>query len=574
VTTWYDRLPDRLAYELEDLERRGLDLSLDEGERRVSRRIVLRGTIEHAGRAVALDVIYPDTFPYLRPDVLAPDLELERHINPFEGNLCLLDRSTRAWDPDWTAARLIAERVPYLLGLVAEGGEAMRKAESPQGEPISFYYSSLPGTVVFVPEAALHMDADERSGRAILASEEARPGVTVRALLSEVTMRGRKKKVRHLADADAMLRRRFDGQRIEINWARLDAPPASRDPDAFFAAAAKVNPELAGPHWQTVTDGEIAIQGVVFPEEVTQGKYEDTWLFAVRASGRGPDAGKEGSYLTRGQRLSGPQLRARIPALQGLGDATVAIVGLGGVGAPLALELARAQVGALRLLDGDTVETGNIVRWPLGIPAVGLAKTEALGPHLQHNYPLTDVSWYSMALGNTGGPRDAAAPTELELLEELLDGADLLIDATAEIGVGQLLADLAAERAVPLLIPWGTEGLHGGAVAVVDPPRTGCWMCLQHHLDSGSIPIPAHDDAATFQPRGCATPTFTGAAFDLLVIVAQAARTAAALLTGRKHADVAVVQLAAADGQLMAPHWTTHLLAEHPSCPVCLHVAA
>jgi molybdopterin/thiamine biosynthesis adenylyltransferase len=44
----------------------------------------------------------------------------------------------------------------------------------------------------------------------------------------------------------------------------------------------------------------------------------------------------------------------------------VGVVGLGALGAPVVLELAKNLTGELRILDGDHVDAGTIVRWPVG----------------------------------------------------------------------------------------------------------------------------------------------------------------------------------------------------------------
>src|SRR3712207_1305461 len=118
MATWPDRFPGRLEYELRDFRDRGLEFTLDDDLLGRGGPVVLRGDIDRSGDRIELEVVYPDSFPFLRPEVYARSVRLDRHQNPYEGNLCLLDRSTRAWSTPWTAAWLVAERVPYLLDLV------------------------------------------------------------------------------------------------------------------------------------------------------------------------------------------------------------------------------------------------------------------------------------------------------------------------------------------------------------------------------------------------------------------------------------------------------------------------
>ena len=89
------------------------------------------------------------------------------------------------------------------------------------------------------------------------------------------------------------------------------------------------------------------------------------------------------------------------------------------------------------------------------------------------------------------------------------------------------------------------------------------------------FPPPPRDPAALVQPRGCASPTTTGASFDLLPVVAQAARLAVqTLLRGEADAypdvdaDVMIMSLRTQDRALAAPNWATHRLEQHPDCPL------
>lgn len=78
------------------------------------------------------------------------------------------------------------------------------------------------------------------------------------------------------------------------------------------------------------------------------------------------------------------------PGQQALKKARVLIVGAGGVGAPAALYLAAAGVGALGLIDNDTVGLSNLQRQIIfstdeaGQPKVqaGAARLTALNPHV------------------------------------------------------------------------------------------------------------------------------------------------------------------------------------------------
>lgn len=562
---WVRRFPGRLEWELADFGHRGLgEFRLDEAAFRRGR-VVLHGETEWKDETISLEVVYPDLFPYFRPEVFASGLRLGRHQNPFEGNLCLLEAPTRAWGTTESAAWLVAERVPFLLGLIESGGDDLAANEVPQGEPDSYYIPRAHGTAVFIDEPFLMIDPTVIGGAAYFSFAADRVGPDLHLLLRQANGYSKSGGGKAVAQASERLRARFNGPAIEGRWVRLDRIPG-RDPHAYFEAATAVAKTLATPPWQQAGIGQVMILGVVFPEEVQQGVIADSWIFAVQWRNNG----RSGTYLTKGDRLAPDDLFARIPRLAGLATKTAALTGLGSLGAPLSLELARAQLGTLRILDYDIVESGTTVRWPIGLPAVGAAKTAVIETTIRSHFPYTTCESFNRHLGLASAV-DTDHEDDFTVVEQMLEGAEIVIDATAELAIQQLVSDLAREMGIPQLYLWGTEGAYGGAVARVIPRETGCWFCLQLAFEDGSIPTPPLEETGRTQPRGCGMPTFTGENYNLMPIVAQAARTAIATLLGTHCTgeDVFVMSLRNGDEAAAAPTWSSYPLRAHPRCPHC-----
>jgi hypothetical protein len=226
-------------------------------------------------------------------------------------------------------------------------------------------------------------------------------------------------------------------------------------------------------------------------------------------------------------------------------------------------------------VDHDFVDAGNSVRWPLGLSTVGMPKVEALGGFIAGNYPYTSVSNFPVRIG---APRldDAEVASELDTLDQILDGADMIYDATAEPGVWYALSELARELHIPYVQNWATAGAWGGVVARITP-TTGCWLCLEHHFADGSIRSPSADPAGTIQPTGCADPTFTGTSFDLSALALSGVRLAVSTLCqGAVGAypdsawDVEIIDLRDETGQPLETVDTYHLTS-HVGCPRCVH---
>ena len=76
---------------------------------------------------------------------------------------------------------------------------------------------------------------------------------------------------------------------------------------------------------------------------------------------------------------------------QRFSSATVAICGLGGLGSNIAIALARAGVGKLRLIDFDRVDITNLHRQQYKAAQIGRCKAEALASNLQEISPYTEV---------------------------------------------------------------------------------------------------------------------------------------------------------------------------------------
>jgi molybdopterin/thiamine biosynthesis adenylyltransferase len=263
----------------------------------------------------------------------------------------------------------------------------------------------------------------------------------------------------------------------------------------------------------------------------------------------------------------------RIPELAPLSKRCIAVIGLGCIGAPSVLEFARAGAAELRIMDHDTIDPGNAVRWPFGLLVAGQGKAEVLRDFIHNHYPYTRVSISGHKLGEVDDDRKS----DLAVLDEFLDGVDLIFDATAEVGVERLMSDLATEHKIPFVYISATPGGWGGQVARIIPGLTqGCRRCLQYSFSDGSIVLPPGDPGEHVQPAGCAAPTFTGANFDLTEISLTGVRLAVSTLClGEKTGypdlgwDVGILSLRDSAGRPVPPTWQTYNLDRHPKCVAC-----
>lgn len=281
------------------------------------------------------------------------------------------------------------------------------------------------------------------------------------------------------------------------------------------------------------------------------------------------------NVLFRAERVGRADMEERIPELRALRDKKVAVVGLGNLGAPSAIELAKAGVGELRIMDHDRVEGGTIVRWPFGLDAIGHGKADYLKNFLNNNFPYADIVSESHRIGMTGERADGK--TESAIINDIFNGIDLIFDATAEYGVQHFLSDMCREIRVPYVCISTTFGIWGGRIYRIIPGKTeGCWVCLQMFREEFKDWVPNEDPKGKVHPKGCASPTFTGANFDSLQISSAGVRLAVATLcdgvTGgypNFDWDVAVIDFRDSEGKAVAPRWRTFPLKKHAKCARC-----
>lgn len=281
-------------------------------------------------------------------------------------------------------------------------------------------------------------------------------------------------------------------------------------------------------------------------------------------------------YLPRAYYASAEDIGQRIAELHPLREKVVAVIGLGCLGAPSAIEFAKAGMKELRLVDHDTVDPATAARWPVGFRAAGHNKAHLLHEIVRLNYPHTVSRPFELRIGGVRHP-ESDPESNLTTIERILDGVDLIYDSTAELGVQHFLSDWAWSRGMTYIGVAGRLGGWGGRAFRIRPtPDKGCWFCYRLHCEQGTIPEPpsAPDAQGNVQPTGCADPTFTGAGFDMLEIALAGMRLAVSTLC-EGHAgaypqsdwDAVHLRIRGDDGALVPPAYSTYQITRHPECP-------
>ena len=151
---------------------------------------------------------------------------------------------------------------------------------------------------------------------------------------------------------------------------------------------------------------------------------------------------------------------------QKLVDATVLIVGMGGLGCPAAMYLAAAGVGHLIIADDDSVEITNLQRQIAHSQQdIGEAKVESVRKTLQGLNPEVKITSLKQRL-------------KREDLDQIVSNVDVVVDACDNFSTRFAINESCIRNGKPLVS--GAAIRMEGQVAVFDSasPESPCYQCL------------------------------------------------------------------------------------------------
>jgi molybdopterin-synthase adenylyltransferase len=153
--------------------------------------------------------------------------------------------------------------------------------------------------------------------------------------------------------------------------------------------------------------------------------------------------------------------------------ATALIAGLGGLGSPLALYLAAAGVGHLKLVDMDNVELSNLNRQVLHWDEdVGESKVNSATKKVQRINPTTRVEGLNLTIDDKN-------------VVQLAENCDVILDAMDNFEVRYLLNAAAIAHRIPLI--HGAVYGYEGRLASVVPGKTACLECIYPHAPQREV---------------------------------------------------------------------------------------
>ena len=147
-----------------------------------------------------------------------------------------------------------------------------------------------------------------------------------------------------------------------------------------------------------------------------------------------------------------------------LKNATVFLAGAGGLGSPVAIYLAVAGVGKIRVVDFDKLESSNLNRQVLhSVDRVGMKKAESAKKTLNAMNPWVEIEAIEDKIDESN-------------VERLVGDADIIVDCMDNFPTRFLLNDVAIKKAIPMVHAsvWGLEG----RITFIQSPETPCLRCL------------------------------------------------------------------------------------------------
>jgi molybdopterin/thiamine biosynthesis adenylyltransferase len=227
-----------------------------------------------------------------------------------------------------------------------------------------------------------------------------------------------------------------------------------------------------------------------------------------------------------------------VDAQQRFSQAHALIVGIGGLGNPVAQFLAAAGVGTLTLVDADRVDLTNLQRQTLfDTQAVGQAKVEAARARLAAVNPEVQVHARAERVG-------------LAELAPLAAAADVVVDCSDNFATRHAVNRACVAAGRPLVS--GAAIRFDGQVAVFDTrdPANPCYHCLFGEGDE-------------LEETRCATM----GVFAPLVGIIGATQAAEALKLLAPAGQTLAGRLLLLDALTM--QWREVRVAKDPHCPVC-----
>lgn len=534
------------------------------------------------GKPVRLRVGFSFLHPYCRADISAPGETFARHQNPISKGLCLVAQEEGQWAAGELVADMIARQLVKLRA--ANDARAVKDWGTAAGieeqltDPLSAYFNGLGEMFsaaylernASVPPAAFGLVDAEVSRRGLRTEAKAEA-------IEVLVQRFRPMEGPWLAPSFDLPQRIGSWDDLPARWAQVSLENCRTSKELLARADAEVErsgaitPQLMAA-WNAIADAPLSLTICVADDDADyQGEARRNGFICVVTRRTGKKVAHE---IVRSFEI-GDDMFDRLPIRAALRTKRALLIGCGAIGSFVGMELARAGFGEIITYDNDSLEPGNYIRWPFGRMLWGIPKSLALATMIDQQYPWTKARY---VIGKVGAATsDSVEATSAKgknpyvELFNLINDADVVIDATASGECQQAFAYLCREASTPLVIGYGTYGAAGGVVAQFPADSPACFNCALQDWAASGLPMPAEDKEGKLLPVGCNAETFTGGSYDLQEVSLQMVRSALSLVAPDEFGDskwhVAVLSHRVDEARVL-PLWETGQVRATLSCCV------
>jgi molybdopterin/thiamine biosynthesis adenylyltransferase len=206
-----------------------------------------------------------------------------------------------------------------------------------------------------------------------------------------------------------------------------------------------------------------------------------------------------------------------------LNSCRVAVFGVGALGGSVAVLLAKAGIGEIRLVDHDILMPGNVIRHVCGLNKVGFDKTRAVERTIHAHNPDCSVLCHE-------------STWEQENLRDYIEGCDVVVDTTANYNFSLYLNEVCITCDQPIVFAAAYRRAAIGRVVVWrsnNDPCLACYVDAARFWPEDEYPIIPPAAEGTFVEDGCGTVTEEAVALDVEAVANLTTRIAVKVMQGQ-----------------------------------------
>jgi len=157
-----------------------------------------------------------------------------------------------------------------------------------------------------------------------------------------------------------------------------------------------------------------------------------------------------------------------------LHESKVCLIGVGGLGSPIALQLVAMGIGSLLIVDRDVIEISNIHRQNLyNTDDIGYPKAEVAERKLKAINPDLNIKALTISVNQDN-------------VKEIVEGMDVVVDGLDSIETRYLVNRACVEAGIPYVYGAAIETI--GSTTTIIPGETPCVECFAPNLEDDQLP--------------------------------------------------------------------------------------